>query len=110
MTAKQLVRQPPEQGEDHEGKTLHHQMQAAILQAAANLLAGQVDTVQEEHQEHPAIDQVFGMHCPAAAANIGEQPGQEGGEEHAAEEPVGYHAFKVFERLHRRAFESFCNH
>ncbi|MCY1179511.1 hypothetical protein D9M73_199150 [compost metagenome] len=50
------------------------------------------------------------MQCPAAAANIGEQPGQESGEEHAAEEPVGYHAFKVFERLHRRAFESFCNH
>ncbi|MNC64651.1 hypothetical protein D3C75_1148740 [compost metagenome] len=71
MTAKQLVRQPPEQGEDHEGKTLHHQMQAAILQAAANLLAGQVDTVQEEHQEHTDIDHILGVHRPATAAKVG---------------------------------------
>ncbi|MNC81544.1 hypothetical protein D3C75_1347070 [compost metagenome] len=66
--------------------------------------------MQEEHQEDADIDDILGVHRSATAAKVGEQPGQKGGEEHAAEEPVGYHAFKVFERLHRRAFESFCNH
>uniref|UniRef100_A0A1I7Y3K1 Clade I nitrous oxide reductase n=1 Tax=Steinernema glaseri TaxID=37863 RepID=A0A1I7Y3K1_9BILA len=68
--------------------------QAPVLQAMADLFAGQVDAVQEEHHEHADVDHVFGVHRAAAGTEVREQPGEEGGEKHAAQEPVGYHALE----------------
>ncbi|MNR27273.1 hypothetical protein D3C85_1445390 [compost metagenome] len=75
-------------------------MQAPVAHALPDLLGGQVDAVEEEHQEDPGVDQAAGMQGAAVFADIWEQAGQRHSQQHAAEEPVGEKAFQGFERRH----------
>ena len=88
MAAQQQVGPQPYQREDDKGEALHHQVQAQVFQAVADLLAGQVDPMQEEHQEHADVDDPFCVHGAAGAAERGEQVRQKRGQYHAAQKPV----------------------
>ncbi|MNG08805.1 hypothetical protein D3C84_921890 [compost metagenome] len=76
-------------------------MQADVLQTVADLFAGQVDPVQEEHHEDADVDHPFSMHGAARGAKGWKEVRQQRGEQHAAQEPVGHRAFEVSEDMHR---------
>lgn len=67
----------------------------------ADLFAGQVDAMEEKHHEDADVHDPFRMHCATRGAEAGEEIRQQRGEQHAAQEPVGHHAFEVSENLHR---------
>jgi len=101
MAAQQPVAQQPDQRKHAKGEALHHQVQPRVFQAVANLLAGQVDPMQEKHHEDADIDDPLGVHGAAAGAKGRKEVRQQRGEQHAAEEPVGHYAFEVAEDVHR---------
>jgi len=76
MGAQQLVGDHPDQREDDKGEALHHDVQADVFQAVADLFAGQVDPMQEKHQKHTDIDYPFRVHCTACAAEMREHIGK----------------------------------
>ena len=76
MRAQQCVGDHPDQREDDKGEALNHEVQADVFQAVADLFAGQVDPVQEEHQEHADVDHHFRVHAAASAAERREDVGE----------------------------------
>ena len=72
MAAEQFVGDQPDQREHNKREALHHHMQADVLEAVADLLAGQVDPVQEKHQKHTDVDHPFSVHGAAGLYNIDE--------------------------------------
>lgn len=102
MGAQHFVGDHPDQREDDKGKALHHAVQADVFQPLTDLLAGQVDPVKEKNQKHTDIDYPFSVHTPACAAETREHIGQKSRQQHAAQKPVGEHAFEMFEHRHCR--------
>lgn len=97
---QQPVTGQPDQREDQEGEGLDHHVQAPVFQALGNLFAGQVDTVQEEHDEHAGIDQIFSVQRAALTAEVREEIREDCHQDHAAQEPVSDDTLEVFESLH----------
>lgn len=77
MGAQQLVGDDPDQRENDEGEALNHEVQADVFKAVADLLAGQVDPVQEKHQEHTDVDYPLSVHPASGTAEMRKHIGQE---------------------------------
>ena len=56
--------------------------------------------MQKEHDEHTDIGHQSRVHGPTACAKCRKQPSQQYGQQHAAQEPIGYDALEVFENGH----------